>query len=150
MMPYLIGFLAGTIGTFFFCLSLHAPRRAAGITSLLAGFGYTFYLLISNLTHSDAAAYFFATALVAAGSETLATLLKMPATIFMFPGVVPLVPGIGIYRSLLYLVQKEYGKCLDTGTGALIALGAMAIAIALTNEIARRIRLAWVRKGNKA
>ena len=68
----------------------------------------------------------------------------------MFPGVVPLVPGIGIYRSLLHLVRKEYSQCIDTGTGALIALGAMVVAIALTNEIARRIRMTAGRKGKRA
>lgn len=149
-MPYLIGFLAGTIGTYFFCLSLRSPKRAAGLTAILAGLGYAFYLLIAALTGSDVAAYFLATALVAAGSETMATMLKMPTPIFMFPGVVPLVPGIGIYRSLLHLVQKEYEKCLDVGTGALLALGAMAVAIALSNEIARRIRPIVARKGRKA
>ena len=55
-MPYLIGFLAGTVGTFFFCLSLRCPKRAAGVTAILAGLGYTVYLGISRLTGSDAAA----------------------------------------------------------------------------------------------
>ncbi len=145
-MTVLIGFLAATVGTVFFCLQLHAPRRAVLITAVMAGIGYTLFLSISHLTHSQPAAYFVATAFVAAGSEALAMLLKMPATIFMFPGVIPLVPGIGIYRTMLFLIRKDYEAFLDQGTQTLIALVAMTVAIALANEIARRIH-AIAKKG---
>ena len=139
MISYLIWFLSAGIGTYLFCLSMRSPRKSVLPTSTVAAFGYALYMLLSNLTASEPLSYFFATLWVAAASELLATLMRMPATIFMFPAVVPMVPGIGIYRTMLYLIQKDYGAFAETGSRTLLALGAMAMAIALTNEMARRI-----------
>lgn len=139
MISYLIWFVSSAVGTCLFSFMMHAPRRAILPNSILAGTAYTVFMLVSNQLHSEPMAYFLATMLAAVGSELLATLGKMPAMIFLFPSVIPMVPGIGIYRTMLYLIQKKYEAFLDTGTQTLIALGAMAVAIALTNEIARRV-----------
>lgn len=138
-MRYLVYFLASGAGTYLFCLSMRAPRRAILPTSLVAAVAYTAFVAVSVMTGSQVLAYFLATMLVAVGSELLATGMKMPATIFMFPAVLPMVPGSGIYRTMLSLIQKNYDAFLDTGAQTLLALGAMAVAIALANEIARRI-----------
>ncbi len=139
MTSYLIWFLSSMFATGLFTLGMRAPRRALLPTSLMAGIGYTVYMLVTNLAHSEPAAIFLATVFVAVGSEILATLMKMPATIFMFPGIVPLVPGIGIYRTMLYLFQRKYEQFGDQGAACIVVLGVMAVAIALTNEVARRV-----------
>ncbi len=144
MISYLIWFVSSTVATGLFALGMRAPKRALIPTSLLAGVGYTIYMLVTNAAGSEPLAIFLATLMVAIGSEILATLMKMPATIFMFPGIVPLVPGIGIYRTMLYLLQKKFDLFLDQGTGCIVVLGVMAVAIALTNEVAR-----WVHGGKR-
>jgi len=138
MISYLIWFLSAAAGCLFFCLSMRSPRRALLPTSLVAGLAYALYMLVEELTHLLPLAYFLATLFVAVAGEVLARGMRMPATIFLFPAVLPMVPGIGIYRTMLYLLRSEYEAFLDTGTETLLALGAMAVAIALTNEIARR------------
>lgn len=136
---YLIWLVSSFAGTYLFCLSMRSPRKSVLPTSAIAALGYVLFMLFDRLTHSQTLAYFLATLLIATGSELLATLMRMPATIFMFPAVIPMVPGIGLYRTMLSLIQKNYDAFLDTGAQTLLALGAMAIALALTNEIARRI-----------
>ena len=145
-MSYVIRLLAAAAGTIFFSLSMRIPRRAIPVTALLASVGYTVYLILSNIAGAEVLGYFLASALIALGSEIAATLMKMPAMIFMFPGVIPLVPGISIYRTLLLLVQKEYIGFMELGTKTLFALGAMAVGIALVNEVARRVHMAKKKK----
>ena len=51
--------------------------------------------------------YFAGTTFVAMIGEIFARKFKMPATTFIFPAVIPMVPGFGLYQTMLALVQNE-------------------------------------------
>ena len=63
----------------------------------------------------------------------------MPATIFVMPGIIPLVPGVGLYRSMLCLVRNDIDVFLSTGVRTLFISGIIAVAIAVVNALARQI-----------
>ncbi|MDD4773178.1 MAG: threonine/serine exporter family protein, partial [Eubacteriales bacterium] len=84
-------------------------------------------------------AYFLGTLFVAAIGEIMARVMKIPSSVFVIPAIIPLVPGYGLYLSMLLLVQNDFYGFIKTGTQTLFAAGIMAFAIALTNFVARRI-----------
>ena len=51
-------------------------------------------------------------------AEIMARIQKTPTTVFLIPGLIPLVPGRSLYYCMAYLVQRErelaLGKALDT------------------------------------
>jgi uncharacterized membrane protein YjjB (DUF3815 family) len=63
--------------------------------------------------------------------EIAARLMKMPATTFITTSVIVLVPGFGLYKTMLYLVQGAYSQAGSEGTITILAIGSMALAIAL-------------------
>ena len=107
------------------------PKRGLLPTSLLGGCGYVIFLILSLGRSNQMIAYFFATFFVAICSEVFARMMKMPATIFTVPGIIPLVPGIGLYNTMMHLVQNS-GNVSQTGTDTLLAVVGMAMAMVLT------------------
>ncbi|HEX3025801.1 MAG TPA: threonine/serine exporter family protein [Clostridia bacterium] len=65
-------------------------------------------------------------------SEILARVMKMPATIFMIPAIIPLVPGVGLYQTMMFLVQQQDNQAAKTGTTTLLSIVAMAMAMVFT------------------
>ena len=119
--------LAGClIATVMFGMLFDQPGRTLLMTGLLGTAGYTLYLFMGE----DAVAYFSAALLIGLMGELLARLLRCPATMLITPGVIPLVPGLGLYRTMLYLAQGKYRLCAETGTDTLV--GILAIALAIT------------------
>lgn len=60
-------------------------------------------------------------------AELFAIVQKTPATPFMVIGVIPLVPGFRVYRSMLFFVRGQ----IDKGTAEGVRACFMAIAIAV-------------------
>ena len=59
-------------------------------------------------------------------SEFFARKLKMPATIFLIPGLVPLVPGAGMYYTMYYLIQQQYDSFQNKAIETLFLAGSLA------------------------
>lgn len=129
---FLRDFILCTAATAFFAILFQVPRRAIILSALLGGAGYLLYDITTPLTHSAIAGYFFGTLFMAICSEILARIKRIPATIFMIPAIVPLVPGLGLYNTMMYLVQKKNSLAAKTGTSTILEIIAMAMAMVLT------------------
>lgn len=138
-MHVLHDFLICVPATVFFCILFRVPRRAVLYSALLGAAGYAVYDLTSPAFHSAVAGYFLGTLLMAVCSEILARIMKMPATIFMIPAIIPLVPGIGLYNTMQYLVQQRNDLAAGIGTTTLLEIVAMAMAMVLTGILTKTI-----------
>jgi uncharacterized membrane protein YjjB (DUF3815 family) len=76
---------------------------------------------------------------VAAISSILAVLLKCPTTVFLICGIIPLVPGGGIFWTAYYLVGDQLRQAGTTGFMALKVTIAIAAGIILINAISGRL-----------
>ena len=91
----------------FFGLLFHAPGRCIFPASLIALAGYGLYLVTLAYSSSTAAAAFVASLLISALSELFARKLRAPATIFVSIAIIPLVPGGGLYSTMLAMIQNR-------------------------------------------
>lgn len=125
--------------TFFFALIMNAPRKTLIYSSLTAAGGYMIYKYLKIEGH-HLLAFFLGTSFVAMLGEIFARKLKMPATIFIFPGVIPIVPGLGLYETILAFVEDDVFLALETGINTILSIGCMAVAMALVSLTANRIK----------
>lgn len=70
-------------------------------------------------------------------AEILARLLRKPATIFVIPGFIPLVPGREAYTTMRYLVEGQYLPAVSQGVQTLLLAGAIASGIFVSVTIYR-------------
>lgn len=126
------------LATLFFSIIMNSPKRAILWSSLIAAAGYIIYLE-SSAVYGELFGYFLGTLIIASFGELCARKIKMPATIFIFPGIVPLVPGLGLYRMMLAFVQNDIGRALEVGVSTIFIAGVMAISMAVINLIVLKI-----------
>ncbi|BBB91255.1 hypothetical protein MAMMFC1_01926 [Methylomusa anaerophila] len=74
---------------------------------------------------------------VGAASELFARLLKKPATIFIVPGFIPLVPGREAYTTMLYMVDGRYPEGVSMGMLTMLTAGAIAFGLFVSATVYR-------------
>lgn len=137
---------AAFIGTVGFSALFGAPRKyylSCGVAGML---GWALYLLlVRDTTLSVVGAAFFAALLVAAISHLLAGVRHCPVTVFLICGIIPLVPGGGVFWTAYHLEANHLQLAATTGFVALkvtIAIaGGIILATAIGTRIYRRLKL---------
>lgn len=107
MEKYFVMILAAAVGTAGYCLYFNVKRDKI-IYGCLGGMFSTFIycvcvecglsLLLQNLIPAAASTLY---------AEALARLVKAPATVFLIPAVIPLVPGGRLYYTMSAIVDGE-------------------------------------------
>lgn len=110
--------------------------------------GWTLYVAVGSLTGSELFGYFWGAFSIAALSELWAILLKNPATVYLVPGLLPLVPGGGMFQTMREAVQGNMDTALRAGFITLSAAGAIALGLAVASSFARIILYAVHRMRN--
>jgi uncharacterized membrane protein YjjB (DUF3815 family) len=90
---------------------------------------------------SQAAAYCAASMVIGVWAELVAALRKRPASVYVACGIIPLVPGGGMYYTMLAYVQGDSAKGLATAFSTLGAAGAIAVGLAVSGAVSRLLSL---------
>jgi uncharacterized membrane protein YjjB (DUF3815 family) len=97
------------------------------------------YLMSMQFSTSEQFSLFTASFIAGFYSEILARFLKTPVTTFSICSIIPLVPGGGMYYTMLESVQGDINKFLNTGLNTLSSAGAIAVGILLASSITKVI-----------
>ncbi|MBR1798917.1 MAG: threonine/serine exporter family protein [Bacteroidales bacterium] len=136
---------AAFLGTVGFSVLFGAPSKHYIACGLTGAIGWVVYLLSTRCLHlSLAESAFFSAFIIAAVSALFAVWRRCPATIFLVCGIIPLVPGGGIFWASYYLVANQLRQAAVMGYMSLkitiaIALGIMAVGI-IGSRIVQRNR----------
>ncbi len=117
---------------------LHLREVPLAATGAILGWGvYT----LSGGEGGTAVACFAAAAAVGVYAELLAALRRRPAAVYIVCAIIPIVPGGGMYYTMLASVRGDLAKSLELGFRTLQAAGAIAAGLAVSSAIARLISL---------
>jgi uncharacterized membrane protein YjjB (DUF3815 family) len=72
-------------------------------------------------------------------SEILARILKAPVTIFSVISIIPLVPGGGMYYTMLDVIQGNINNSLNTGLNTISSAGSISAGILLASSLTKVI-----------
>lgn len=128
-----IGSFVGCFG-FAFIFRLHKNIEFAFLGAVNGLIATVIYLLL-NPIHNIYMQSFIAMLASALIAELLARIMRAPATIFIIIGCFPLVPGKGIYTTMLNAIQ---GNSLEFVKSALSTFGiafSLALAILVSSSI---------------
>ena len=84
-------------------------------------------------------ATFVATVIVILLSRWFAVREHCPVTIFLISGIIPLVPGAGIYRAAYYTVTNQLYLAVQTGFDAVKMAVAIVLGIVFVFEIPQAV-----------
>jgi uncharacterized membrane protein YjjB (DUF3815 family) len=133
-------FVFSAICTFGFGVLFNIPRRQIPYACFTGASGWTLYSLLYRNIDSPVMAAFAGAFVVGVLSEILARKRKMPATVFTIPGLIPLVPGYGLYYSMLKVVEADYTAAAEVGVETILVALSISSAIIVTTSISRKIK----------
>ena len=139
-MTDLLQILAAGIGTVAFGALFDVPSKYYPYCGLIGASGWAVYVFLWMRTGfwSEAVVVFLATVLVILMSRFFAVRERCPVTIFLICGILPLVPGAGIYWTCYYLVTGQLDEASTRGFSALKAAVAIVLGIVFVFEIPQR------------
>lgn len=129
----------GFTPTMGFAIIYHAPKKCILPAALVGGIAWGLYEYISAVSDSAVAACFVGACGVGLCSDIFARILKEPSTIFIIPGLMPLVPGAYIYYTMVNLIVGDLTTAAQMGTETMFLAGAAAIGLLVTGSIIKII-----------
>lgn len=121
-----------------FSLLLETPKKYLALAGLVGGVGGLVYTLCMELTQTGAVMSSFLSAFsIALMSHTFARLFKAPVTLFLIAGILPTVPGAGMYRIVYYITLEDTGMAGYYLVQTLEIAGVIALAIFLVDSLFR-------------
>ena len=145
MLHLLIQTCAAAMATIGFSLLFGVPARYYPSCALIGGVSWLAYLLLLPYS-SVSIATFAATVIVILMSRWFAVRKRCPVTIFLISGIIPLVPGAGIYYTAYYFIQGENALSLANGISTFKVAVTLAVGIALVLGLPMPSGHVWKRK----
>lgn len=133
----LINVFFAAVATLAFSITFNVRGINLLFTGVVGGISWLAYSLVLTFDNTIILAFFIASATVTIVSEILSKHLKTPVTTFLISGLIPLVPGSGIYYSLYYMVTKNTEKAFSKSLETLFILGALSFGIVIVSSFYR-------------
>ena len=136
-----LGMWMQVIGAFFAVVALAAvlnvPKCYLVYDGIAAAAGWLVYLLAMNHGIAETTTMFLATVVISLLSHLFARMFKAPVTVFLVPGILPIVPGVGMYRIMYYLVIGNSEVAARYLSQTLQLAGMIALAIFTVDSVFR-------------
>ena len=142
-MKDLVQLLAAFIGSLGFVLLFNvrgSKALPAGVGGLLS---WGIYLLAGLFTPLEAVRILLATVVLTVYAELMAKIKKAPATLFLVPGTIPLIPGASLYSAMYYAVRGNWEEFSTQGMKTMVLALAIAMGILFTMSVFGTARKIW-------
>lgn len=117
---------------------------------LICAFGATLtwiiFCICEHFTGSAILGYFWASAMASCYSEIMARIRKFPAISYLVISIFPLLPGGGVYYTMVHAVQGDMEAFASQGMYTAAIAGMMAIGILLVSTTVRLYHVWKLRK----
>lgn len=131
--------LAGALGALAFAVLIRVPRGELALSALAGLVAASVFTLAGLLGEGEVSQVFFAAVATSALSEAFARWRRVPATVFVMPGLIPLVPGLLAYHTMYDLVRGQFAMGAATGVETLFWAAAIGVGSALVLTLVRMV-----------
>ena len=134
MIIQVLGAFVAVLG---FSTVMEVPKKLLIHTSLIGAAGWLVYLLMFRYGYTPVMSSFGSASIISLLSHISARALKAPVTVFLIGGILPVVPGAGMYRTAYSLMMETSTQVYKNLQETLLIAGAIAVAIFITDSIFR-------------
>ena len=140
--------ISAILGSLGFALLFSLGGKKLLWATLGGGIAWSVYLLV-EATGAGLFVCGVVSAMVAtAYSEIMARILKTPKTAFIFPSIVPMVPGGGLYYAMSNVLAKDYEQAAKYASNTIttaIALAFGIVVVIIGVKLFKRIKASRVK-----
>lgn len=138
-MDILLNIFASFIATFAFSIFFDAPKKALYVCSFVGTVGWMTYYFLNKSLFNNTISNFIASFVIGILGEYFSRRQKLPSTVFVYSGIIMLVPGYGMYHTMEYFAKKEYWLAFNIGIDTALQAGSIAIGILISSIFSRSI-----------
>lgn len=142
MKEFVIPIIASFVATLGYALIYNIREKNLMIASLNGAFSWAVYLICQHFFDSVVFSFFMAGVATALYAELGAYFYRTPVTVYLIPGIIPLVPGLTVYRTV---ESGLFGELSAFGEGLLSTIkigGAIALGLIFMSAFIRLVRSA--------
>lgn len=125
------------VAVFAVAVTFGVPKKFLVYSGIVGAIGWLVYLLIKNAGCNEVISMFFAALVVSLISHSFARIFKTPVTLFLISGILPLVPGVGMYRIAYNLITNNNILAGHYFSETVQIAGMIALAIFIMDTIFR-------------
>lgn len=122
-----------------FCLLYNIRGFGIVLCSLGGSLGWLVYLLTQAAGGSGAVSAFLAGLAIAAYAEIMARIRRCPASGYLLMAFFPLVPGAGVYYTMVAYFSADAERFMSVGRETLSIAGGLAIGVLLVSSLVRML-----------
>lgn len=142
----IIKVIGAFLAIFTFAILLETPKKYLWCAGVVGALGWLSYLISGNAGLSEIMSSFISAFTISLVSHIFARIFKVPVIVFLIPGILPTVPGAGMYRIVYYILEGDKAMTSQYLVSTLETAGAIAIAIFIVDSA---FRLFWREKHEK-
>ncbi|MGL4607296.1 MAG: threonine/serine exporter family protein [Eubacteriaceae bacterium] len=139
-MEMIMTFFYAFFASFAFAITFNIRKKRLFFAAFGGALGWIIFNLFNGVFQNDVYQYFFATIGISLYAEMLARISKAPTTIYLAVALIPLVPGGGVYYTMLHLLNEDVQLGVSTGLHTLAIAGSLAMGILLVSTIVTIVR----------
>ncbi|AMQ19937.1 threonine/serine exporter family protein [Geobacillus sp. JS12] len=132
----LLSFVASSL----FGVIFNIPKRLLPHSGFVGMSGWAMYMAAARSGMDGVAATFAAAFFVAFLSNGFARRYRAPATIFIVPGILPLVPGGTAFEAMRHVVMNDYNAAIPLAAKAFMISGAIAMGLIFSEVVNQLVK----------
>lgn len=129
------------IATYCFGIIFNIKGSKLLFTSFAGSIGWTTFLMTQQMGSSSTQSYFYSAVTLSIFSELGARYLKTPVTSILICGLIPLVPGGGMYYTMYSAIKTEPLEAFNKGVATFSAAGALAMGIVFVTSMTKAVKV---------
>ena len=137
-LEFVLQVVSAFVGVVAVAVSFQVPKKYLLLAGLTGAGGWFVELIMEEVLKGSIFSSFLAAFLVAVLSHIFARVSKAPVTLYLVTGILPLVPGVGMYRTVYYLLQSNQELTSYYLSYTLQIAGMIALAIFVVDSFFKR------------
>ena len=138
-MDLFLNILCAVVSSIAFSFFFIVPKKAIFYCTITGTISWIVYYFCS-MNFGNAFSNLVASIVVGLFAEFFSVKLKMPSTVFLYIGIVMLVPGYGMYHTMEYFARNEYILALNSGISTVVHAGSIAIGVLVSAVFSKSIK----------
>ncbi|EGV09052.1 MULTISPECIES: threonine/serine exporter family protein [unclassified Parvimonas] len=150
-MDLFLNIICAVVSSIAFSIFFIVPKKAIIYCTITGTISWIVYYFCSKHL-GNSVSNLIASVVVGLFAEYFSVKLKMPSTVFMYIGIVMLVPGYRMYHTMEYFAKNQYLLALDSGISTVAHAGSIAIGVlisAIFSKSIKRVKFDRVSKINE-
>ena len=135
MTEYVMELVTAFLGSLGFALLFHVRREKLLLASLGGLLAWVVYLLAGYWSGQDVVRYFVSAVVLTVYGETMARVVKCPATLFIITAAVPLIPGGSLYHTMKFFMEGNFTACSIQGLNTVLLAVSIAVGILFPTSV---------------